>query len=719
MDSRTFLSFALTPIACAVLTLPALAAEPVAPASNASVPTASAPAPGAAGSVQRAQAAAAEAEGEGAEYRVVVTGAGTGASKPLTIVTDPRKARQPIPAQDGADILKTVPGFSVIRKGGTDGDPVLRGMAGSRLNVLLDGEHILGGCGGRMDPPTAYVFPDSYDRLTVLKGPQTVLYGPGNSAGTVLFERDREARPEQPGLKANLSGTVGSFGRRDVMGDVNYATPDLYLRGTGTHTRSDDYKDGSGNPVHASYERWSGRVALGLTPDANTLYELAYGRSDGKAAYADRMMDGTRFDRENIGLRFEKRNLSPLVRKVEANVYRNYVDHVMDNFSMRPSTPAAKRALSNPDRETIGGRAAVTLQPVDSTRLIAGVDVQQNQHTLRMSSGRLAGTVYEAMPRMEDGRFRQLGLFGELHHSLDEQQRLIGGARVDWWEATDQRMTPGLATRGLTRKDTLPSGFVRWERDIDQGNGTVYAGLGHVQRFPDFWETVGGNRQSETTNSAFNTRPEKTTQLDVGVNWKNERLSTSLSAFYNRMDDYILIDGFNTTARFGKVGNPALVRNIDASSYGLEAALSYALTPQWKLDASLSHVRGKNRTDGTPLAQMPPLEGKLGLNWNNGTWSAGALWRLVARQDRVDPGKGNIAGQDVVSATPGFGTLSLNGSYKVNKRVRIVAGVDNVFDKTYAEHLSRSGSMIPGYIQTGRINEPGRNWWLKATVALD
>ena len=37
----------------------------------------------------------------------------------------------------------------------------------------------------------------------------------------------------------------------------------LYLRGTGTHTRSDDYKDGSGNPVHASYERWSGRVALG------------------------------------------------------------------------------------------------------------------------------------------------------------------------------------------------------------------------------------------------------------------------------------------------------------------------------------------------------------------------------------------------------------------------------------------------------------------------
>ena len=78
--------------------------------------------------------------------------------EPLVVVTDPRKPRQPVPAQDGADYLKTVPGFNVIRKGGTDGDPVLRGMAASRLGIALDGAQVLGGCGMRMDPPTAYVF---------------------------------------------------------------------------------------------------------------------------------------------------------------------------------------------------------------------------------------------------------------------------------------------------------------------------------------------------------------------------------------------------------------------------------------------------------------------------------------------------------------------------------------------------------------------------------
>ena len=109
---------------------------------------------------------------------------------PLAVETDPRAPRQPVPAHDGADYLKTIPGFSVVRKGGTDGDPVLRGMAGSRVGILLDGQQILGGCGGRMDPPTAYVFPSAYDRITVLKGPQSVLWAAGTSAGVVLFERD-------------------------------------------------------------------------------------------------------------------------------------------------------------------------------------------------------------------------------------------------------------------------------------------------------------------------------------------------------------------------------------------------------------------------------------------------------------------------------------------------------------------------------------------------
>src|SRR5690606_23063530 len=99
-------------------------------------------------------------------------------------------------------------------------------------------------------------------------------------------------------------------------------------------------------------------------------------------------------------------------------------------------------------------------------------------------------------------------------------------------------------------------------------------------------------------------------------------------------------------------------------------------------------------------------------------WSAGSLLRLVTEQDRVDIGKGNIVGQDI-GRTPGFGVFSLNAGYRPKKGILIAAGVDNLFDKTYAEHISRSGAMIAGFEQTTRVNEPGRNLWIKLSVALD
>ncbi len=74
------------------------------------------------------------------------------ATDPLRVETDPKAPRQPVPAADGGGYLKNIPGFSVTRKGGTAGDPLFRGLGGTRLNILLDGTSLSGGCPGRMDP---------------------------------------------------------------------------------------------------------------------------------------------------------------------------------------------------------------------------------------------------------------------------------------------------------------------------------------------------------------------------------------------------------------------------------------------------------------------------------------------------------------------------------------------------------------------------------------
>jgi iron complex outermembrane receptor protein len=168
---------------------------------------------------------------------------------------------------------------------------------------------ILGGCGMRMDPPTAYVFPEAFDKITVLKGPQTVKYGPGNSAGVVLFERAPRCAPASRATcrrqRAGRQLRAQRPGRRSRRRQRKY-----YAEITGTHSHAQDYRTAPGRQVHSAYDRWS-TSGVGLTPDQDTRLELTFAKSDGKAAYADRSMDGV-FDRSNVGLKFEKSRISPL-----------------------------------------------------------------------------------------------------------------------------------------------------------------------------------------------------------------------------------------------------------------------------------------------------------------------------------------------------------------------------------------------------------------------
>lgn len=610
-------------------------------------------------------------------------------SDPLTVETDPKAPRQPVPASDGASYLKNIPGFAVSRKGGIDGDPALRGLGGSRLNVLLDDAYILGGCGGRMDPPTAYVFPESYDKITVLKGPENVLYG-ANVAGAVLFERNTP-RFTAPGVRGTGSLLFGSFDRNDQLFDVAAGASQGYVRMIGTRSDANNYEDGDGNEIHSFYTRRSGTAIAGWTPDANTRVELSYDVSDSEAAYADRMMDGVAFDREGYSIGIEKTNLSDLVEKVEFKAYHNYIDHVMDNYSLRPlvptpTNPTARRMVNNPDRTTEGARLAVQLGLGAATFATVGADYQENQHSLRQG-----GVNYQDLPRRDKASFENTGLFGEIEHAVTARDRAIAGVRLDESEANAELATGyGGAAAGTTDEESNRSAFVRYEHDLAAAPVTLYAGLGRAERSPDFWER----------DRLFTLETEKNNQLDLGMTYRSGRIQASLALFYADISDFILL-----------TGNGASAKNIDATTMGGEADFAYALSERWKVIATLAYVHGDNDTDDKPLAQMPPLEGRIGLNYDDRTWSAGVLFRAVDRQDRVDVGSGTIFGTDI-GETAGFGVLSLNGGYRPGKNLLLTAGIDNVLDRTYAEHLGR-GSADLGAV-TGRVNEPGRTLWVKA-----
>jgi iron complex outermembrane receptor protein len=325
------------------------------------------------------------------------------------------------------------------------------------------------------------------------------------------------------------------------------------------------------------------------------------------------------------------------------------------------------------------------------------------------------------MARVADARFENSGVFGEATLPFATATRLVAGLRADRWQARDLRQTVRVGmmgtapnpTSGEARNKTLFSGFARVEHDIASQHSTVYAGVGHVERFPDYWELLGTDRESTGSLSAFGTRPERTTQLDFGLVHKAGPVELSVSGFANRIDDYILIQ-----SNFMKgMRSTSVSRNVDAETIGAEADAAWNVSNQLQLTGTLAWTRGHNRTDGGALAQMPPLEVRMGAEYSMGNLHAGLLVRHAAAQNRVAVNQGNVVGQDI-GTSPGFTVVSLNAALQLPHGTLLSAGIDNLLDRDYAEHLSRGGTMLAGYPQTTRVNEPGRTLWLKLSADL-
>ena len=98
-------------------------------------------------------------------------------------------------------------------------------------------------------------------------------------------------------------------------------------------------------------------------------------------------------------------------------------------------------------------------------------------------------------------------------------------------------------TAGRSREETLKAGFVRFEQDVGRRLGW-YAGIGHTERMPDYWELFSADMGPMGAVNAFSgLDTEKTTQLDVGLQYRGERVSAWVAAYAGRVDDMVKVRG--------------------------------------------------------------------------------------------------------------------------------------------------------------------------------
>lgn len=632
---------------------------------------------------------------------IVVTAEKGNQANGLVVVADPKQPIQPVPATDGADYLKSIMGFNAISSGGTNGDVTFRGMFGSRIKMLTNGTEKLGACPARMDAPTSYISPETYDKITVVKGPQTVLYPTPGSAATVVFERTPPKLSSEKPYQGTASVLLGSYGRLDQNFDGTLGDETKYLRLTTSRSTSNSYKDGHGNTVPSAWERWTADVAMGWIPDDDTWLELNAGTGDGYSEYAGRSMDGAQFKRKSLGLHAERKNISEHVRKIEVQIDYNDNNHVMDNYSHRSNS--GTRSSMQVARQTLNSRLAVTTE-WGKWSAVSGLDSQHWNHGGDMKST----MAMMNKPYTRNMKYQSYGAFGELTYHFNSNNQLVTGARLDHVAMTTAKTN--VITNPSERAETVPSAFIRLENTSPNLGVKNYVGLGYVERVPDFWEIFSTTLPSGaySINNMDAVKTEKTMQLDLGSQWQQGKWNVWASAYAGVVKDFILIQYANPSSS----QSYPTVRNVDATIAGAEAGLGYQFTPHLQTDLNLMYAWGENTTDHTPLPQIAPLEARLNLRYVQDRYTLGVLVRSVAKQNRYSLYQGNIVGYDM-GASKAFSTVALNATYHLSQGVDLSLGVDNLLNKAYAEHLNKAGASAFGYAADTQFDSIGRNYWAR------
>jgi iron complex outermembrane receptor protein len=155
--------------------------------------------------------------------------------------------------------------------------------------------------------------------------------------------------------------------------------------------------------------------------------------------------------------------------------------------------------------------------------------------------------------------------------------------------------------------------------------------------------------------------------------------------------------------------------NVDAQFFGGEVDLRLSLTQELFLFGGMSYVQGRKETkpekniNSSNVAEIPPLKTRIALRYDKGTYFGEVETILSATQNRVDTDLNE-------QKTSGYGVVNVKvgGNFK---GFTINAGIDNVFDKKYFEHLSYLRNPL-AMTPSVRVPEPGRTFYINASYTF-
>ncbi len=617
---------------------------------------------------------------------------------------------------DSGELLKSIPGVSTVKKGATGQDPVLRGFRQDQVLVLLDGAaRTTCACPNRMDPPTSHIQVEDIEKIELFKGPFTVRYGetPGGLINIVLKRPDVSGslfkgrvdfgyEPDHDGIMGRLSATTAF--------DDRFA---VFLGGG--YREEGDYRDGDDNVVRAGAKVSDYSLKGRFDPTSRLRFQATLRSSDTRdVPYPALMMD---MDKDIFKLySLDISSLPPggPVESLGGTVYMTTLDHGMSNNESKTNYSKV-HAVADIEASTFGGRCEARLKPAASGAVWTGFDFLSIWKNGTRFKDFVSPQKTDATDKIwPDATQNRIGLFAESRLPLSEDVSVLAGLRAGWalYEAAEADSSfLAYSSGSLESTNFLPAGDISllwratpgWEIGLSAGAGSRAPSLTekYINRFQiglDSYEYLGDP----------GIEPEINYQTELSAAFSRESLEIGCSAYIGYL--YNAITGFVDT--LSSDPDPVVVKrfgNLDKARHaGGELSAAYRFDIGYYMSSSLSYTRGTNLVDDEPLPEMPPLEANVVLGYEH--WRKRVRieldGRFAARQNRVS----SLYGEE---ETPGFSVFGGEIELRLLDHFRVIAGIDNIFDEQYYEHLSRREKIADGE----PIPEEGRNVYTRISFS--
>ncbi len=618
-------------------------------------------------------------------------------------------------------LSKKSAGISLVRRSGIANDIILRGQKKDNINILIDGAKVYGACPNRMDPPVSHILTNNIESVEITEGPYDV-ENFGTLSGSVLII----TKKPDSGFNADLMLNFGSWNYLKTAASLSGGTDRVRALVSVSNESSDQYEDGDGNNFAEQIENFSAgtmarykpeyenrkayekqsfmaKLYFDITDNQQLKFSYTANRSD-DVLYPSSKMDALYDDSDVINMDYSFTDLGRFSNLLDISYYDSVVKHPMSTFyRLSSGANSANERKSYLESSIRGFKVKNAFDINADTEITMGIDSShRNWDGTYEGSGMSAGIT--GIKSIDDVDTDNNALFLHLNKNFDDMSFEIG-ARYD---NTDIEPTTGILPANAYTSFSA-YGLGNWKLNPMI---SLYAGLGRSHRVPDarelyFRAAKGPNGMLIGNPNLYQIRND---ELDFGFGYSHAELHVKTKVFYSWLSDFIVYNDSKIMQRF---------ENADSIIYGFSISGYWVLADNLNLDFGLAYQRGKKdqplagQTD-TDLPEIPPLKLNLSLRWNY--TDKGTAWaEFIAANSWTSYDADN--GEQLLGSWASF---NLKAEHQLTERISIFAGVDNLFNQTYAASNSYKDLtlLLDGTGEVILMNEPGRYFYLNTSYSF-